>query len=59
MIRVRLLTEPEYRNLWQTEPGYQEYDESQFYDLLREFAQILRRGRDRGLHSAENEQKVL
>lgn len=36
MIRVRLLTEPEYRKLWQTGPDFREYDESRFYDLLRE-----------------------
>lgn len=36
MIRVRLLSEPEYRAMWQTDPGFREYNESQFYDLLRE-----------------------
>ncbi|MBR5488741.1 MAG: hypothetical protein IKV72_03480, partial [Firmicutes bacterium] len=36
MIRVRLLTEPEYRTLWRTEPGFREYKERHFYDLLRE-----------------------
>lgn len=35
MIRVKLLSEPEYRKMWRTEPGCREYNESQFYDLLR------------------------
>lgn len=36
MIRVRLLTEPEYRKLWRTNPRFRDYNERQFYDLLRE-----------------------
>ena len=36
MIRVRLLTEPEYRALLREKPGYRDYSESQFYHLLRE-----------------------
>ena len=35
MIRVRLLSEPEYREMWQ-ESRCREYDERHFYDLLRE-----------------------
>lgn len=36
MIRVRLLTEPEYRALLREKPDYRDYTESRFYDLLRE-----------------------
>ena len=36
MIRVRLLSEQDYLKLWQEEQRYRDYDESQFYDLLRE-----------------------
>lgn len=36
MIRVRLLSEREHRQLWRSDMGYRDYEESQFYDLLRE-----------------------
>jgi len=36
MIRVRLLTEPEYQTLCRDPRRYRDYSENQFYDLLRE-----------------------